>query len=79
MFWWSKEPSHEDSSFEYPYQFKIWLRNKKIYIKLRTLVCSGSFSMVSKQARGYKTFFILLNAADHKFILLINVKMPTIV
>ena len=28
--------------------------------------------------RGYKTFFIL-NSAEHEFILLINVKMPTIV
>ena len=27
--------------------------------------------------RGYKTFF-MLNSAEHKFILLINVKMPTI-
>ena len=30
------------------------------------------------QARGYKTFF-MANSAEHKFILLINVKMPTIV
>ena len=27
---------------------------------------------------GYKTFF-MLNSAEHDFILLINVKMPTIV
>ena len=31
---------------------------------------------VQIRPRGYKTFFIL-NSAEHKFILLINVKMPT--
>ena len=29
-------------------------------------------------ARGYKTFF-MLNSTEHKFIMLMNVKMPTIV
>ena len=30
------------------------------------------------QAQSYKTFY-MLNSAEHEFILLINVKMPTIV
>ena len=30
------------------------------------------------QARGYKTFFVL-NSAEHKIYLLINVKMPTLI
>ena len=33
---------------------------------------------VVASARGYKTFFFL-NSTEHEFILLINVKMPTIV
>ena len=33
----SKEPSHRDSSFEYP-QHMFWLRNKKNNFQLRTLI-----------------------------------------
>ena len=33
----SKEPSHRDSSFEYP-QHMFWLRNKKNYFQLSTLI-----------------------------------------
>ena len=33
----SKEPSHGDSSFEYP-QHMFWLRNKKNNFQLRTLI-----------------------------------------
>ena len=33
----SKEPSHRDGSFEYP-QHMFWLRNKKNYFPLRTLI-----------------------------------------
>ena len=32
----SKEPSHEDGSFDYP-QHMFWLRNKKNSVELRTL------------------------------------------
>ena len=35
-FWVLKEPSHLDSSFEYP-QHMFWLRNKKNYFLVRTL------------------------------------------
>ena len=33
----SKEPSHQDGSFEYP-QHKFWLNNKKNNFQLRTLI-----------------------------------------
>ena len=33
----SKEPSHRDSSFEYP-QHMFWLRNTKNNFQLRTLI-----------------------------------------
>ena len=33
----SKEPSHQDGSFEYP-QRMFWLRNEKKYFQLRTLI-----------------------------------------
>ena len=38
-FWCSKEPSHQDGSFEYP-QHMCWLRNKKIKFSLLTLKLS---------------------------------------
>ena len=36
-FGWSKEPSHWESSFEYP-QHMFWLRNKKNNFQLGTLI-----------------------------------------
>ena len=36
-FWCSKEPSHRDSSFEYP-QHMFWLRDKKNNFQLHTLI-----------------------------------------
>ena len=40
----SKEPSHRDSSFEYP-QHMFWLRLRKIFFQLHTL--SGGLSYCS--------------------------------
>ena len=39
----SKEPSHQDGSFEYP-QHMFWLRNKKNNFYLRTLIWGPEFS-----------------------------------
>ena len=39
---------------------------------------SNQTKQTKARPRGYKTFLIV-NSAEHKFILLINVKMPTIV
>ena len=36
-FGYSKEPSHQDNSFEYP-QHMFWLRNTKKNVQLRTLI-----------------------------------------
>ena len=36
-FWCSKEPSHLDSSFEYP-QHMFWMRNKENKYPIRTLI-----------------------------------------
>ena len=41
-------------------------------------VTDESKHTLKSSPRGYKTIFIL-NSAEHKIILLINVKMPTIV
>ena len=44
-FWCSKEPSHRDSSFEYP-QHMFWLRNKKIVFSYALL--SGGLVFTTK-------------------------------
>ena len=40
----SKEPSHRDSSFEYP-QHMFWLRNKKNDFQLRILIWRSASNM----------------------------------
>ena len=35
-FWYLKEPSHWDGSFDYP-QHMFWMRNKKVNVLVRTL------------------------------------------
>ena len=40
----SKEPSHRDSSFEYP-QRMFWLRNKKYFFQLRTLILGPDYAV----------------------------------
>ena len=45
--WCSKEPSHQDGSFEQP-QHMFWLRNKKNNFQLRTLIL-GSDLIISRR------------------------------
>ena len=52
----SKDPSHRDSSFEYP-QHMFWLRNKKSNFHLHTLIWGQSLEWL-------KIVFILEKSAD---------------
>ena len=49
----SKEPSHQDSAFEYP-QNMFWLRNKKNNFQLRTLIWGPAKSHVLTYILGQK-------------------------
>ena len=55
----SKEPSHWDSSFEYP-QYMFWLRNKKIIFLLRTDLTNAWLMLTNIQH--------LLTAFFHKVV-----------
>ena len=41
-FWFSKEPSHLDDSFEYP-EHRFWFRNKKIIFLLKACISLEQF------------------------------------
>ena len=63
----SKEPSHCDSSFEYP-QHMFWLRNKKVKFSLRTLKTKVLIQLMIIPSK--LTMDVLLSAEES--ILVIN-------
>ena len=65
----SKEPHHCEDSFEHP-QYMFWVKNKKINFNY-TLLSGGQVPRLKKNSCSTQL--------SKKFILLINVKMPTIV
>ena len=75
----SKEPSHQDGSFEYPHNI-LWLKNKKNNFQLHTLIWgSGKCSLTNPSSFlfPFSTKLLVIMAETHKMLVRIaNRKDP---
>ena len=59
-------------------KFKLGTEKCRVTLSIRRLIKRLAYMCIRSRPKGYKTFF-MLSLTEDEFILLINVKVPTIV